>query len=285
MLSYQHSYHAGGPADVHKHAALCLLLEHLNAKPKPYSVIDLYAGEGAYALDTTEAQKTGEYRDGIAKLWDRNVAGLEALTAAVRAQNPDGTLKSYPGSPALARTYLRADDRLVLNELHPGAFSALKRWARRDERITVHKRDGLEALLALLPPNPRRGLALIDPSYEIKADYAAVPAKLAKALHKWREGIFMVWYPLLSDNRHRPLVDGLKALSAPCFASTLNFKRKARRAIAAKKPETVGLEGTAVAVINPPWQFDIQMKEAADALSAALGGTAAANWFVKPPSE
>ena len=280
MLSYQHSYHAGGPADVHKHAALCLLLAHLGAKPKPYSVIDLYAGEGVYPLDTAEAQKTAEFRDGIAKIWNCDVAGVEPLLQAVRAENPGDTLTIYPGSPAIARRSLRDDDRLVLNELHPGAFAALKRWARRDKRITVHRRDGLEALLALVPPQPRRGMVLIDPSYEIKADYAAVPAKLAQALHKWREGIFMVWYPLLSDGRHRPLVDGLKTLKAPCFASELHFQRRSRRAIAAKKPGTVGLEGTGVAVVNPPWQFDVQMSQAAEALAAALGASAEANWPV-----
>jgi 23S rRNA (adenine2030-N6)-methyltransferase len=270
MLSYQHSYHAGGAADVHKHAALCLLLAHLNAKPKPYSVIDLYAGEGTYALDTAEAQKTAEYRDGIGKLWNRDARGIGPLLEAVRAENPTGTLTFYPGSPAIARQAMRDDDRLVLNELHPGAFASLKRWARRDARITVHRRDGLEALLALVPPQPRRGLVLIDPSYEIKADYGAVPAKLGRALHKWREGIFMVWYPLISDGRHRPLVEGLKVLGAPCFASELHFERKARRAIAAKERADVGLKGTGIAVINPPWQFDREMTKVSEALAGAL---------------
>jgi 23S rRNA (adenine2030-N6)-methyltransferase len=284
MLSYQHSYHAGGPADVHKHAALCMLLEHLGAKAKPYSVIDLYAGEGSYALDAAEAQKTAEYRDGIAKLWNRDVPGLAPLLALVRAENPAGALKTYPGSPAIARRFLREGDGLVLNELHPGAFTTLKRWARGDERITVHRRDGFEALLALVPPQPRRGLVLIDPSYEIKADYAAAPVKLGKALHKWREGIFMVWYPLLSDARHRPLIDGLKRLGAPCFASELHFKRRPRRTIAGKaRPNAVALEGTGVAVINPPWQFDRAITDGAGALATVFTGSHESMWLNRAP--
>ena len=137
-----------------------------------------------------------------------------------------------------------------------------------------------------MPPRPRRGLVLIDPSYEIKTDYAAIPAKVAKALHKWREGIFTVWYPLLSENRHRALLEGLRTLSAPCFASELQFRRRSRRAITGKaRPGAVGLDSTGIAVINPPWQFDRAMMEATDALAGALGGTARSSWLVSPLNE
>jgi 23S rRNA (adenine2030-N6)-methyltransferase len=286
MLSYQHGYHAGGVADVQKHVALCILLDHLSAKAKAYCVVDLYAGEGVYTLDTAQAQKTAEYQGGIGKLWPSTATGtVGTLMAIVRSLNPEGALRTYPGSPAIARHFLRGDDRLILNELHPGALRILKRWARSDERLSVHKRDGLEALLALIPPQPRRGLVLIDPSYEIKTDYTAIPEKLAQALRKWREGIFMVWYPLLSDDRQRALVEGLKRLAAPCFATELHLKPKARRAIAGKSGSTVALEGTGVAVINPPWQFDQAMTEAAGTLDSLFGGNSRSSWLTAPASE
>ncbi len=272
MLSYQHSYHAGGPADVHKHVALVLALGQLAAKPKPAAMIDLYAGNGVYALTAPEAQKTGEYQDGIAKLWDRRdlPAALASYLATVKRINP-GVLSLYPGSPEIARQLLRSDDLIVLNELHPGAFTALKRWAGRDARINVHKRDGLEALLALVPPKVRRGLVLIDPSFEMKSDYTEIPARLAKALDKWREGVFMIWYPVLADARHQPLLSGIAALAAPSFVAELNL---------AAAPNQ-GLKGTGIVVINPPWKFDGEMAEAGSALAKLLGGRHTTRWLRK----
>ncbi|MCA0201159.1 MAG: 23S rRNA (adenine(2030)-N(6))-methyltransferase RlmJ [Proteobacteria bacterium] len=261
MLSYQHAYHAGGPADVHKHAALCLLLERLAEKDKPFAVIDLYAGHGVYDLGSTEAQKTQEFSSGIARLWPlRNKAApaaVKKLLAALAPPNPDGTLKSYPGSPALARAALRESDRLILNELHPAAQADLKTWARRDSRISVHMRDGLEALVGLVPPPIRRGLVVIDPSYEVKSEYADVPAALRKAIRKWREGIYFVWYPILADNRHGELVAGLeKGIPCPVLCCELMFTPgKAVK-------DAPGLRGTGLIVVNPPWQFDTAMNEA-----------------------
>ena len=185
MLSYQHAYHAGGPADLHKHAAMCVLMERLAEKPKPFAVVDLYAGHGVYGLGTDEAQKTKEFEGGIGRLWPKRgeVApqAISALFGAIAPLNPEGRLIYYPGSPAIARAFMREGDLLILNELHPGAHTDLKRWARQDDRITLHKRDGLEALVGLMPPPVRRGLVVIDPSYEIKTEYAALPQALRKA--------------------------------------------------------------------------------------------------------
>jgi 23S rRNA (adenine2030-N6)-methyltransferase len=279
MLSYQHSYHAGGPADVHKHVALVLLLSHLTAKAKPASVIDLYAGNGVYALTAPAAQKTGEYQDGIAKLWaDKNPpAALKAYLATVKGLNP-GELSLYPGSPDIARQILRADDRLILNELHPSAFTALKGWVGHDQRIAVHKRDGLEALLALVPPVPRRGLVLIDPSFEMKTDYTEIPERLDKAVAKWREGIFMIWYPVLGDARHRPLLNGIANIAAPSFCAELTFTHPQSD----KGPTEKGLRGTGVIVINPPWKFDEDMTAAGKALAKVLGAKSFEKWL-RPP--
>ena len=281
MLSYQHSYHAGGPADVHKHVAVCLLLDHLTKKEKPFCVIDLYAGEGDYNLEGHAAQKTQEYAEGIGRLWDANGAppAIQAYLDVLHRVNPGGVLRRYPGSPALARAYMRADDRLILNELHTTAVAELGRWARKDARISVHKRDGLEAMVGLTPPPIRRGIVLIDPSYEVKTEYAAVPEKLAAAVKKWREGIYLVWYPVLKEGRHRALIDGVIAeVDAPTFACELS--------LSAAKPggELPGLRGTGVIVVNPPWQFDSAMTEAGAWLAKTLGRTKhTATWLKAPP--
>jgi len=269
MLSYQHAFHAGGPADVHKHAALALLIAHLAKKDKAFSIVDLYAGEGEYDLDRFAAQKTQEYKDGIAKLWaaKNRPASLTAYFDVLTHLNPEGELRRYPGSPAVARHFLRGNDRLVLNELHSTAFPELGRWARKDERIGVHKRDGMEALMGLVPPRPKRGLVLIDPSYEVKSEYTAVAEKLAQAAAKWREGIYVVWYPILKEARHRALVESATAgVEGDVLLSEIYLAPRTRG------EQTSGLLGTGLIVVNPPWQFDIAMKEAGAWIARHLGG-------------
>ena len=258
MLSYQHAYHAGSPADVHKHVTLSLLLAYLAKKDKPFAVIDLYAGEGEYNLTKFAAQKTEEYKQGIGQVWAAKnpPPALQDYLGALRHLNPDGELERYPGSPALARAALRENDRLILNELHSTAFPNLGRWARKDERIEMHKRDGLEALLGLTPPTPRRGLVLIDPSYEVKTEYAAVAEEAAAAVKKWREGIFVIWYPILKEARHSPLLEALKAnVSAEMVIDELSLNTK-------RGDQVSRLLGTGLVVINPPWQLDDAMREA-----------------------
>jgi 23S rRNA (adenine2030-N6)-methyltransferase len=272
MLSYQHAYHAGGTADLHKHAAMCLLLERLAEKDKPFAVVDLYAGHGVYDLTGGEAQKTREFEGGVGKVWPlrgkKSPPGITRLLGGIEALNPTGQLVRYPGSPALARGFLRPDDRLILNELHPAAFTDLKRWAARDKRITLHKRDGLEALVGLTPPPIRRGLVVIDPSYEIKSEYAEVPKILRKAQRKWKDGIFLVWYPILADARHAELVAGVESgLEGDVLLCELAFDKPQ----AAK--DAPGLRGTGLIVVNPPWQFDQVMNEAGDWLAKTLTKT------------
>ena len=277
MLSYQHGYHAGGPADVHKHVALSAVLGHLADKEKPFTVIDLYAGSGVYDLSSPEAQKTKEFECGIARVWPRELRDVPTpvhrLFSAIAALNPDGRLTWYPGSPALARAHLRPDDRLILNELHPTSNFDIGKWAEADGRITLHKRDGLEALVGLVPPQVRRGVVVIDPSYEVKSEYASVPEALRRALQRWREGIYFVWYPILPDARHQKLIDGLIAnIDAEILACELSFERQPRE-------EGFGLLGTGLAVVNPPWHFDKTMQEAGKWLAAHLGGGHSILWL------
>jgi 23S rRNA (adenine2030-N6)-methyltransferase len=263
MLSYQHGYHAGGPADVHKHAALCLLMDRLISKEKPFCAMDLFAGEGVYDLGGDKAQKVKEFEKGISRLWpgENCPPALNKYFLIVKALNRRAALKSYPGSPAVLRAFLRDDDRLILNELHPSSFSALKKWAGRDKRIAVHKRDGLEALAGLVPPTIRRGLVLIDPSYEVKSEYTTIPVNLAKAVKKWPQGIFVLWYPILAEGRHKALTDGLlDKVETGIFHSEIELAAKRGRKPAQDAPEA-GMLGSGVFVLNPPWQFDAAMAD------------------------
>jgi len=269
MLSYQHAYHAGGPADVHKHAVLNALALHMGEKDKPFCALDVFAGEGVYDLAHAMATKTNEYTQGIGALWSGKIsvpAALAAYLTLVRSFNPDGVLKTYPGSPAVVKAHLRDIDRLIVNELHPAANEALHHWARRDSRIAVHKRDALEALGALVPPPIRRGFAVIDPSYEVAAEYAATGAAVVRAIAKWTTGIYVVWYPLLADARHAPLLSALKNdIDFPTVVSEITFDT-------AGLPDApkMGLRGSGLVIVNPPWQFETVLMDIGEWLAAAL---------------
>ncbi len=282
MLSYQHGYHAGGLADVHKHVAFCLVLARLTKKPKPFCVIDLYAGEGEYDLAAPKPQKTADFKSGIGRVWGQTDGppAVQGYLDVLHRLYPGGDLRHYPGSPAIARAFLRENDRLILNELHATAYPELGRWARKDPRISVHKRDGLEALLALTPPEVRRGVVLIDPSYEVKTEYASVPEKLAAAVPRWREGTFIVWYPVLQEGRHRALLAGL---TAEVEGDVLNCEL-IRRAAPRGQPAS-GLLGTGLAIVNPPWKFDADMAEAGDWLAAKLGPAKHTTTWLRGPTE
>ena len=265
MFSYQHGYHAGGIADVHKHTALCLLLAHLRQKAAPFCVIDCHAGRGLYDLTGEQASRTGEWQAGIARLVEAEPAdeALRAYLDVVAGFNGDGGLTAYPGSPTIAARLMREADRLVLIEAHPAEHEALYGTFRRDQRVHVHKRDSFEALPALVPPPERRGLVLIDPSYEIKTEYEAVPGLVAKALRRWPAGIFAIWYPLLPDGRQAPLVAGLEALARPLLIAELSGPAHDR-----------GLYGTGLAVINPPWLFAERLDSAGTEAAGCLFGAA-----------
>lgn len=260
MLSYQHAYHAGGIADIHKHVALSVLLKQMAEKDKPFVVIDLYAGHGTYNLTSPEAQKTNESAGGVGRLWGHRggdlPSGIAAFLKHVESANPDDRLAHYPGSPAIARANLRPDDRLILNELHPTALTDLKRWTARDARIAIHSRDAMEALVALTPPAIRRGIVVVDPSYEIKTEYAEIPDALKRAARKWAQGIYFVWYPILSEARHLTLTSSMETgFDADVLCCELMFDtRKAAQDMAR-------LRGTGLAIVNPPWRFDEQMHD------------------------
>lgn len=276
MLSYLHGFHAGNFADLHKHAILVALLEALNRKAKPWSYLETHSGRALYDLNDAQAQKTGEYQQGIGRLWAQPQAEvLEPYLQQVRRVN-QGTLSHYPGSPTIAAGMARAEDRLRLMELHSTEVEALRQQFRQDERVAVHHRDGYEGVNALLPPTPKRGLVLIDPAYEVKTEYAQVVRFLNKACRRWPNGIYAVWYPLLAANRWQEMVQAVaEAALGPLLRSELRVADE----------NSGGMYGSGMLVLNPPWQLDRQLESLLPALAQGLGlsaGAATLEWLREP---
>ncbi len=217
MLSYQHMYHAGGMADVHKAVLLARALDHLTKSAEPLLYVETHAGRGRYFLDHPAAQKTGEAAQGITRLLrEREIAQGEPFLRALRSVQ-GGNPRLYPGSPLLAATLLRPQDRLWLWELHPREQGWLKQLFRGDARVTMRQADGLSGLGLMAPPKPpvpRRGLILVDPSYEIKAEYDDLPASIARIRRRWPEAAGMLWYPMLPARRHEAMRTAIQAENA-----------------------------------------------------------------------
>ncbi len=266
MLSYRHAFHAGNHADVLKHLILVQIAGYFGEKPASYWIIDTHAGAGRYLLDSDHARKLGEYKDGIGRLWHQG--GLPPAVAEyvdfVRELNPDGKLKHYPGSPWLAFQFMRDSDRLKLFELHSTDQRLLQEAFREAGRkVTITSSDGLAGLKALLPPAPRRALVLIDPSYETKPDYIAVINALKDSLKRFPTGCYALWYPLLAKIESRDLPGRLKGLGAKSWLNvTLSVKAPARNGL--------GMSGSGMFIINPPWTLEKTLHESLPTLTSIL---------------
>ena len=264
MLSYRHAFHAGNHADVLKHCVLTLVVEYLIQKDKPLLYIDTHAGAGGYDLNSAEARKNGEFKDGIEQLFAQRTifsAQLPAYFAAIekfRTQFAHG----YPGSPWLAAHLLRAQDRLRLFELHPQDFAALNHTLRAERRCTVEASDGFTALKALLPPPSRRALVLIDPPYELKEDYARVIAVLNEALHRFATGTYLIWYPLLPRSEAEKLPQQLAGLANNTLRMELHIDEPRGE---------FGMYGSGMFAINPPWPLREQMQTLLPLFTQVLG--------------
>ncbi|MCB9990956.1 MAG: 23S rRNA (adenine(2030)-N(6))-methyltransferase RlmJ [Rhodospirillales bacterium] len=209
MLSYQHLYHAGGPADLHKHSVLCAVLDDLRRRYRALSYMETHAGRGLYDLAAAESVKTGEAALGwlAPDAADRVPAELAGAVFAVNGGDADGTF--YPGSPLVAAHLLRPQDSLHLCELHPQEYAALEKAVAGDERVTLYHQDGYESVIKLSPPLPRRGLVLVDPSYEIKDEYLQVAGFIDRLRRVWPDGAVLLWYPLLPAARHEAMKTAL----------------------------------------------------------------------------
>lgn len=224
MLSYQHIYHAGGPADIHKHSVLCAVLEQMRRRYPALTYMETHAGRGLYDLHAAEAVKTGEAAQG----WLRAGASAKVppqLATIIRDMNGGADTPLYPGSPMVASRMLRKSDKLHLCELHPQEHKALAEALEQETTVNIYQKDGYETVLALSPPLPRRGVVLIDPSYEIKNEYGQVPPFIVRLCRRWPEVVVLLWYPLLPAARHKEMKEQIAkthkggVLSEYCWAA------------------------------------------------------------------
>lgn len=274
-MNYRHIYHAGNFADVVKHIVLARTIDYLKRKPGAFRVIDTHAGIGVYDLSSEEAQKTGEWKDGIgrllrADLTDDVAALIAPYLEAVRAANPSGGLTAYPGSPAIARHLLRSQDRLTAIELHPADAETLKTQFAGDFQTRVIELDGWLALGAHLPPKEKRGIVIVDPSFEREGEFGRLVEGLMKAHKRWPGGSYLLWYPVKNRKAVATFRD---ALSEAGIAKILDLSLDIR---APSVPER--LDGTGLIVVNPPYLLEAEMKTVLPVLARLLGNGKDATW-------
>ena len=260
-MNYRHLFHAGNHADVFKHAALTLVLEHLRAKPAPFAVLDTHAGVGVYDLTSEAANKTGEYAEGVGMVFERGLVSAPTYSALLREMNPAG-LANYPGSPEIVRRLLREGDRLIACDLHPADAAELKARYRADRRVSVHHRDGYEAAVALSPPPERRGLVLIDPPYEQADETERLTVALGAGLRRWPTGVFVAWYPV----KDRRIGDALAAA-----ARRTSFPKALIAEFLAYPQDGVRMAGGGLLICNAPWRLDEKLKAVCEELHPLLG--------------
>jgi 23S rRNA (adenine2030-N6)-methyltransferase len=276
MLAYRHGFHAGNHADVLKHVVLVRVLQHMNAKDKPYRLVDTHAGAGGYSLEGRYAQKKGEFEQGIGRLWSRTdlPEAVAEYVALVRRFNPQGTLEQYPGSPAFAQMLLRAKDQLRLYELHPTDHRILAAYLGAARGAQVMHADGFDGLKGQLPPSTRRAVVLMDPSYELVHDYARVVSTLRDALQRFAEGTYVVWYPQVQRVEAAQLPRRLEALAPKAWLH-------ARLTVQRPDAQGFGLAGSGMFVINPPYTLHDQLAAVLPFLVEALGQYDGANFLLE----
>ncbi|NQY27690.1 MAG: 23S rRNA (adenine(2030)-N(6))-methyltransferase RlmJ [Piscirickettsiaceae bacterium] len=267
MLSYRHSYHAGNHADVLKHIVLIEILQHFTKKDSQFDYIDTHAGAGLYNLKSEHAAKLQEYTQGIAKIKPEEWPELATYFDIIAMNNPAGKLNIYPGSPFIAEYFLRKKDRSWLYELHPKDAELLSNNTAKNKRTRVMLEDGFKGLLSLLPPVSRRGLVLIDPSYEIKTDYALVFNTINDAYNKFSTGTYVLWYPV-TDRKN------IDTLERRFKRSGIKNIQQYELAIAPDQFGT-GMSASGMIVINPPWTLKKKMSQILPKLVSTLGGEGA----------
>jgi 23S rRNA (adenine2030-N6)-methyltransferase len=284
-MNYRHAFHAGGFADVVKHIVLVRILTWLQDKPGAFRVIDTHAGAGVYDLTGDEAQRTGEWLTGIARVMQARFSEtvLPLVTPyldIVRAFNPPAQLKAYPGSPLIARALLRPQDRLTACEVEPKARKHLIAALRRDTQARVVDLDGWTALPAFVPPKERRGLVLIDPPYEDKDEFTRLADGFTEAFSKWPTGSYLLWYPAKSrratDALARHVAEVAASGATPGKCLRLEFS-------AAPQAADSALVSAGLLLVNPPWMLMGELKAILPELEKPLGQGGAGRFRLETP--
>jgi 23S rRNA (adenine2030-N6)-methyltransferase len=284
-MNYRHAFHAGNFADVIKHIVLVRILTYLQDKPAAFRVIDTHAGAGRYDLTGEEAQRSGEWLTGIARVMQARFSEAASPLVApyldiIRAFNPPRELKAYPGSPLIVRALLRPQDRLTACELEPKARKHLIGALRRDTQARVVDLDGWMALPAFVPPNERRGLVVIDPPYEAKDEFARMASGFAEAFTKWPTGSYLLWYPAKSRRATDELARhvALAAAGGPSPGKCLRLEFSA-----APQAADGALVSAGLLLVNPPWSLAGELKTILPELEKPLGQGGAGRFRLEVP--
>lgn len=275
MFSYRHAFHAGSHADILKHITLIQLVQYLQEKPGALTIVDTHAGAGIYSLEDGFAAVSKEAEGGIFRLRDYVEKGnsvpesIQQYLNCIQAENLDTGIKFYPGSPFILARLLRPQDRLKLFELHPKEIDILREnigQLKQAKQIDVYAEDSFSRLKGLLPPPSRRGLALIDPSYEDKNDYRNLELALEEALRRFATGCYAIWYPAISRRESAELPERMKRIASTHKRSWLHAELRVENA-----PGERRLQASGMFIINPPWTLEKHLAEAMPALVEALG--------------
>ena len=285
MFSYRHAFHAGSHADILKHLTLIHLVEYLQEKPVALTMVDTHAGAGIYSLEDGFAAVSKEAEGGIYRLLKFKEAGnpipksVQIYLNCIKAENVEGELKTYPGSPFILARLLRPQDRLKLFELHPKEIDILRHnigELKQSKQIDIYAEDSFSRLKGLLPPPSRRGLVLIDPSYEDKQDYRYLELAIEEALQRFATGCYAVWYPILSRRESIALPDRMKKICAAHQRSWLHTELRVENA-----PGERRLQASGMFIINPPWTLEKHLADALPTLTKALGIDGGAQFLLK----
>ena len=265
MLSYRHAFHAGNHADVLKHYVLSLVLGYMNQKPAPYWVVDTHAGAGMYALRGEFAQKNAEFENGIARLFAaKNLPdSLNDFVKLIKSFNENNTLNFYSGSPKIAESFLRQDDKLRLFELHPSDCKLLlENFSHKGRQTKIEMQDGFAGISACLPPPTKRGVVLIDPPYELKDDYNRVVDCIKDSLKRFATGTYIVWYPLLQRPEPAEMLSQLMALNTNWLQVEMTVQ--------APSKDGFGMHGSGLFIVNPPYTLPNILDETLPVLTRLL---------------
>jgi len=274
MLSYRHSYHAGNFADVLKHCVQLAIIEYLKKKDKPFCYHDTHSGAGGYVIASSEMQKNGEYQSGIGKLFGRktDVDVIDQYVDLIGALNASGRLNNYPGSPQIALLAKRSIDRMQLTELHPADFSHLQQMLGKRKKVKVYQQDAWQGLKAMLPPAEKRGLVLIDPSYEVKQDYKTIVTSLQEAHKRFSAGVFAIWYPVLERDATEQFI---RSLAQAGISNMLRIEH------CVLPDDENGMTGSGMIVVNPPYTLKADMEKALPVLSKLLNSGGDSSFIIE----